>query len=425
MKTKQLFVSTIEAAKKHKITALFACALVTGLVAAWGIRSQIGVFLAEERAKLIPKVKTVEVVVAKRHLKAGDIVSGDSMAVRPVPQEFVPSSAIRPDKFDGFIGAKLNMPLQSGEPLLGVAIAGADVATFSSKVKPGIRAMTVVVDEVNSVSGMLQPGDHIDLLLSVKPPPSHAQGAASTMPEITAPFLQDILVLATGKQVRPGQGDEQNSRAFNAITVEVSPEQAQRLVVAQRGGKLTAMLRNPGDHHELPKLSLDIYALLGLRPPPLQPASGQPLAAPTPVAPRAAASLPAAAPQSQAASGLSSTTPVNQAPPFAPPQAVTQATVGTEIIVGGRGPIARSSAGPLEVPVEPPPQRPMRKSEPPNAATSANSSAEQASAQDDGDGATASFSTRTPNASVLSSKASPLSGPVSQTSLPQSLIEVR
>jgi pilus assembly protein CpaB len=402
MNSKQIIASLLGPIRKHKIAALFACALATGLIAAWGIRSQVGEFLALERAKLVPKVKMIDVVVAKRNLKPGDIVSGDTMAVRPVPQEFVASNAIRPDKFDGFVGAKLSHGLQAGEALVSASLAGADVATFSSKVKPGIRAMTVAVDEVNSVSGMLQPGDHIDLLLSVRPPVSSAAGPAVQGPEITAPFLQDILVLATGKQVRPGQGDDLANRSFNAITVEVSPEQAQKLVVAQRGGKLTAMLRNPGDHHELPKLSLDIYALLGIRPPPLALAAPQPQVAPVQATPV------------QRVTPLQSVAPIAVAPI---PQLVTQTPLGAEIIVGGRGPIAKPSGvspaanqGRMELPLVP--GVPASTLQPPGAT-------------EEIEPIPTPRRTQAEVAPIIPSR-SPLStGQVSQNNLPQSLIEVR
>jgi pilus assembly protein CpaB len=122
---------------------------------------------------------------------------------------------------------------------------------------------------------MLQPGDRVDLLLSVKPPTAptlNSQGTAVPLPsmpptpEVTAPLMQDVQILATGKQVRPGQGEGSQARAFTTITIEVSPVAAQRLVVAQRSGKLTALLRNPGDRTPLAQQPLDIYGLLQISP---------------------------------------------------------------------------------------------------------------------------------------------------------------
>lgn len=121
--------------------------------------------------------------------------------------------------------------------------------------------MSIAVDEVNSVSGMLQPGDRIDLLFSVRPP-----GAAG-LPvggEITTTLMQDLSVLATGRQVRPGVDETNPGRYFTTITVEVTPEQAQRLIVAQRAGKLTAMLRHPDDRQPVGQRLHDVKSLLGL-----------------------------------------------------------------------------------------------------------------------------------------------------------------
>ena len=135
---------------------------------------------------------------------------------------------------------------------------------FAARVPAGVRAFTVVVDEVNSLSGMLQPGDRIDLLLSARPPVT----AAGPQPvEITRTLLQGIRVLATGRQVRPGADESRPGRGYGAITVEVSPEQAQRLVVAQRIGRLTAMLRNPEDRAPVEAAPIDAWGLLGLAAP--------------------------------------------------------------------------------------------------------------------------------------------------------------
>jgi pilus assembly protein CpaB len=66
--------------------------------------------------------------------------------------------------------------------------------------------------------------------------------------------------------VRPGQGDNPQARTFATITIEVSPDAAQKLVVAQRSGKLTALLRNPGDRAPMSQAPLDLYGLLQISP---------------------------------------------------------------------------------------------------------------------------------------------------------------
>lgn len=246
----------------HRNALLLAAALALGALAAFGARGYLSEQLAIERERLLPRQATVQVVVAKRDLARGETLSADNMAVREVPKEFLAGGTIVPERFDAVAGAVLVQPMRAGEPLHQTAFAQADGGAFSARLRSGVRALTIAVDEVNSLSGMLQPGDRIDLMLSVRLP----GGSSTPLPqEVTRALMQDLRVLATGKQVRPS-GDERQgaSRVYTAITIEVTPEQAQRLVVAQRSGKLTAMLRNPGDRDPIAQRPLDVYGLLGL-----------------------------------------------------------------------------------------------------------------------------------------------------------------
>jgi pilus assembly protein CpaB len=117
-----------------------------------------------------------------------------------------------------------------------------------------------MADEVNSVSGMLRPGDRIDLLFTARDTLSAEQGGVG---DLTRPLLQDVRILATGSQLDSTQPRGPGASSFGTITVEVSPDQAQQLVLAQRGGRLTALLRGPDDRHEIGTGSLDLAALLG------------------------------------------------------------------------------------------------------------------------------------------------------------------
>lgn len=252
----------IQFALRHRNILLLALALGLGGLAAFGARGYIADQLAIERDRLSPKQEMVQLVVAKKDLPRGAPVSADTMAVRELPRDYAPAGAVTPDRFDAIAGGLLGQPMRAGEPLMTAAVSTPDSAGFSTKVRSGIRALTIAVDEVNSLSGMLQPGDRIDLMLSVRLP----AGSASPMPqEVTRALMQDIRILATGRQARPGNDDRQ-ARSFNAITIEVTPEQAQKLVVAQRSGKLTALLRNPEDHSTTPPKPMDVYGLLDLRP---------------------------------------------------------------------------------------------------------------------------------------------------------------
>jgi pilus assembly protein CpaB len=281
--------------KARRTLAMALGALAFGAIAVVGARNYIGDRLALEKARLAPKSEMIEVVVARRDLRRGDLVGPETMAARSMPREYAPGGAITPARFDSVAGAKLQLPMKAGEPLFAASLASVEAGPISNRIKPGIRAMTIVVDEVNSLSGMLQPGDHIDLMLSVRPAPA----AGVMQPEITRTLMQDVAVMAVGRQSRASTNDEPvNPRGYTSITVEVDPERAQKLVVAQRSGKLTAVLRNPNDRMPVGDKRLDVNMLLGI---------------PTPQAPAV-----------QVAAGP---------------------RPATEVIVGGRGPLPGNSGG--------------------------------------------------------------------------------
>ncbi|MCM5572018.1 Flp pilus assembly protein CpaB [Burkholderiaceae bacterium FT117] len=247
---------------RNRTLVLLLVAAAFGALAVGGARGYIAERLAVERERLNPPRAMVEVVVAKRDLPPGAPVDADTMAVRSMPAEYAPGGSVRPDAFGQLEGMRLAQPMRSGEPLLPVAVEPARDGNFSNRIRQGIRAMTIQVDEVNSVSGMLQPGDRIDLLFTVRPP-SVAGGPPGD--ELTAPLMQDLRVLATGSQVAPSGDPSGIGRPFTSITVEVEPDQAQRLIVAQRSGRLTATLRNPEDRAPVAAQALDVSALLGIR----------------------------------------------------------------------------------------------------------------------------------------------------------------
>ena len=137
-------------------------------------------------------------------------------------------------------------------------------------------------------------------------------------PEVTRTVMQRVAVLATGRQSKPGQADEAGfGRAFTSITVEVDPEQAQKLVVAQRSGKLTAVLRNPDDRQPVGDRRLDVNGLLGL-PGPMLVAAPAPAPAAVEVIVGGRGGAVVASPAGSHASSPASTSPAAPVPP-APP----------------------------------------------------------------------------------------------------------
>ncbi len=232
-------------------------AIALGIVAAVLSKKVLQSEMARVRGEIIGNTKEVVVVVAKQDLPRGARLQPALFARRKVPAEYVHSSAITPEKFGQYIGQKLGAPLKGGEPLLDVHLESA-AAVFSSTLENGNRALTTEVDEVNSISGMLRPTDHIDLMAT-------ARHSGSTKPDVTFPLLSNVEVLATGQVTRKRDGTNQ-PHTYTTITLSVSPADAERIIVAKSSGKLTAVLRNPEDARPNATSAMNIDDVLPKKP---------------------------------------------------------------------------------------------------------------------------------------------------------------
>ena len=233
----------------NKSWFVLLCAAIFGAIAVYAVNRYVQQTLLIEKAKLAPNEQMVEVVVAKGDLKKGDIVSNSSMAVRSVPKEFTTGMSIGAAQFTNVEGARLNMDMRGGEMLLRTSMEGVDATTFAMRIATGTRAMTISVDDTNSIAGLVQPGDKIDLFYSSKNGEQLSRGSGYKGDTVGL-FMPSVVILATGKQVRPQSietGGQAAARSFSTVTISVNPQQAQKLMMAQKTGTLFAILRNPQD----------------------------------------------------------------------------------------------------------------------------------------------------------------------------------
>lgn len=238
-------------------------AVVFAAVAVFLAHAYIDRTITKERERLAPTQDLVEIVVALDDLPPGAVVSTETMAIRKIPSEYISRATVTPDTFDMVVGSSLKIPMRKGEPLLQSSVVGADKSTFSGKIKAGWRAITFPVDEVNSIAGLLQPGDRVDLLLTVKS--AEASSGGTPQHEQTICLLQDVAVLATGQDLRPASLEDSKGRdggRFSTATVELSPSDASKMIVAQQAGKISATLRGPDDRARLPCVPRDISSLI-------------------------------------------------------------------------------------------------------------------------------------------------------------------
>lgn len=249
---KQLKFNAMRNFKPSKTWIILGVAITIGGLAALAARSYLSSQMAAIEARAIGKTTTV--LVAKSDIAKGDKLSKINVAVRSIPSEFAHSVAVTPAEFDRIDGQALAYPIKSGEMILWGLMETQKVPTFSARVEVGHRAMTVPVDEINSISGMLEPGDHIDLMVNLE-----QKGK-----KIIFPLLQGVQIMATGQRSvdDPVSGEK---RQYSTVTIDTTLEQAQNVIVARDVGRITALLRNPQDQQISGRVNYDVAAMLGLK----------------------------------------------------------------------------------------------------------------------------------------------------------------
>jgi pilus assembly protein CpaB len=206
--------------------------VMAGIMAAWAARQHIQARIEQIEAE--SRVETTARLVAAYDLAAGTRLDAEYVAVREIPRVWVSSDTLAPEDFAAHADSILAHPLRRGDPVLRAHLARQVPASLSSRVAAGRRAVTIPVDDINSLSGMLQAGDLLDLYVSFE----HGRR------QITAPLLQGVLVLATGRE---GDTEDATSASFSTITLDAGPEDAVKLVAARQAGRITAILRHHRD----------------------------------------------------------------------------------------------------------------------------------------------------------------------------------
>ena len=242
------------ALKLNKNWLILLAALAVGGFAAFGAKNYISNRVADIEAQGKNK-ETVKVVVAKENLEKGAKLTSANVAVREVPKEWAHSGAVTPEQFSRVEGSTLAYSASEGESVIWAQLEGQRPATFSTKLTSGRRAVTVPVDEISSLSGMVEPDDLIDIIVSVQ----------KDSKNYTFTLLQSVRVLATGKKISQSAKDsEGRAVTFTTITLDASPEDAKRLIAAREIGRVTALLRSPTDTSTVSTSRTSADDILGL-----------------------------------------------------------------------------------------------------------------------------------------------------------------
>ncbi|MGC1450460.1 MAG: Flp pilus assembly protein CpaB [Candidatus Sulfotelmatobacter sp.] len=178
----------------------------------------------------------VDVIVAADDLQVGAKVDEHDIKIIKIPAADLPPTS--PRRKADVLGHGVIIPISKGEFILPNRLAAENAgAGLPSLIPPGMRAVSVRVNEVVSVAGFVTPGTRVDVLLTGTP------GGAGE--QQTTTVLQNVTVLASGHTLeRTSTGEAQNTAV---ITLLVSPDDAQRLTLASSEGHIQLALRNPVD----------------------------------------------------------------------------------------------------------------------------------------------------------------------------------
>ncbi|KQQ32665.1 Flp pilus assembly protein CpaB [Duganella sp. Leaf126] len=219
------------------------------------------------------------IVVAGADISLGQRLAPEMMKTLDWPAESQPHGALRdPSRLAGRV---LKASVLRDEPLTEAKLAPAGtVGGLSALITEGNRAITVRVNDVVGVAGFALPGNFVDILVNTQ----SARGGDNAISKIV---LERILVLAVAQEV--GR-DETKPRVVNAVTLEVTPDQAEKLDLARSVGTLSLVLRNQVDPRPGTTDGATRATLLGSAAP-VAPA-GEPAAATAPAAAPPAAAAP-------------------------------------------------------------------------------------------------------------------------------------
>jgi pilus assembly protein CpaB len=219
---------------KRLIIALLA-AVAFGLIAAVSVSR----YLASAQAYT---KNLSSVVVAKVEIPVGTRIIAEQLGVVQFPREVIPEGAF-PVIDDKLVGRVVVTRFSPREPITESRLAPVGAAGGLSSVIPdGYRAMTVKVDEVVGVSGFIMPGTLVDIVVVTSPPKKSGQEEM-----ISKIVLQNIKVLASGQNIDKPKDDREVERSVKAVTLQVTPEQAEKLALASSEGKLQLVMRNSVD----------------------------------------------------------------------------------------------------------------------------------------------------------------------------------
>ena len=189
-----------------------------------------------------------KVLVAKRGLPVGTIITADAVAYQLWPQELVQDAYFIDGEasMENLLGTVVRHGITAGEPVTqGALVAPGDRGFLAAALGPGMRAVTVPVSARTGVAGFVFPGDRVDLIMT-QAIAGDEQGGLKASETV----LFNLRVLATDQSTESTSTEDGRTivRAFRTVTIEVTPRIAEKIAVAQTIGTLSLSLRSIADN---------------------------------------------------------------------------------------------------------------------------------------------------------------------------------
>jgi len=223
-------------------------------------------------------MKTQSIVVAAADLQLGKELKPEDVRMIQFPEGSVPMGTFT--SADDIMGRGVISPIVQNEPILSAKLASKEAGFgLPPIIPPGMRAVSVRVNDVVGVAGYVLPGTRVDVVATVNPTQNQIDVTSKVV-------LANVQVLTSGTKIEQ-DGDKGKPMEVSVVTLLVDPSEAERLTLASTEGKIQLALRNPLDKTAPVTSGVRPAALLAYG------AAPKPVSAPRP---RVVAAVPVAAP---------------------------------------------------------------------------------------------------------------------------------
>jgi pilus assembly protein CpaB len=232
---------------------LFVIACVCGLVASIGVSQ----YMERAAGSMGDQVATQEIFVAMADINIGEELNAQNIKMEEWPKDRVPAGAI--SVLEDIEGRFPRTRLYAGEPILVAKLMDSNDGSKSVDIPKGYRVVSVKVSVESSVSGLVQPGDRVDLMVYLR--------KNSEVPETgTKTILRDVNVFAVDAETERRMDADGQARDVRTVSLLVQPDQAESVMLASELGMLYLSLRRPDDDSEDDSEGVTIKQLLGDEP---------------------------------------------------------------------------------------------------------------------------------------------------------------